>query len=188
MISQVAYLSSSVRELFAMMLTVVLLPMTLPLMIALNGVGERYAIAVKGKGGTHGYGPPHLQKALCLLRHLANMNITDTGLVSEHNAVCALVSILDKLSDPEESCEALRFCKSGPCYLKEGEPEANRQAKIMFRFEFVFHAPDNSHLPIDINKAVLRMLKFLGASARWAPAPPAKQERKLRYTMKSMFA
>jgi hypothetical protein len=188
MISQVAYLSSSVRELFAMMLTVVLLPMTLPLMIALNGVGERYAIAVKGKGGTHGYGPPHLQKGLCLLRHLANMNITDTGLVSEHNAVCALVSILDKLSDPEESCEALRFCKSGPCYLKEGEPEANRQAKIMFRFEFVFHAQDNSHLPIDINKAVLRMLKYLGASARWAPAPPAKQERKLRYTMKSMFA
>ena len=63
MVQQTAYLSQSVREMFAMLLTVVLYPTSLPLAIELKQVGERYAAAVRGKLGTHGFGAPHVQKA-----------------------------------------------------------------------------------------------------------------------------
>ena len=73
MISQVAWLSTAMREVMAMLICVVLIPASSPLVTALAKICETYARLVKGKKGSHPYGPPHIQKAICLVNFLSNI-------------------------------------------------------------------------------------------------------------------
>lgn len=57
----------------------------------------------------------------------------------------------------------------------------------MFRFEFSF-MPEGATQPVDINKCILRLVRFLGAKAKWTPALPGKQKRRMKLSLKQMFA
>jgi hypothetical protein len=55
----------------------------------------------------------------------------------------------------------------------------------MFLFEFSF-MPEGATQPVDINKCILRLVRFLGAKAKWTPAPPGKKEWRMKFSLKDV--
>ena len=184
MISQVAWLSTAMREVMAMLICVVLIPASSPLVTALAKIGETYARLVKEKKGAHPDGPPHIQKAICLVNFLSNIpNCTN---VKEQATVKALQASLNSCA-AEDACDFACYCRTGLCFLPAGQQESERKFKIMYRMDFT-HPLGDVEAPMCANEAMMVLLKGLGAAPKWAPAPPQKSEREIRYALSKMFA
>jgi hypothetical protein len=185
MMKQVAYNSTAIREMLAMMLYVTLFPAVTVLCKCLSGVGTSYARAVKGKKGAHNFGPPHLQKGLCLIKHLVTLTSTP-----ETAAALVTVKGLLEVVEPlptEEACEYIRYCRHSLCYLEEGGNEEARKCKLMYRFEY-FHPLPDGRPPMNVNQAILTLVKSMTTTeVKWSPAPPGKNERRIRYGLSKTF-
>ena len=108
--------------------------------------------------------------------------LTNTQHPDELQVVQALQTQLDQLGTVEDSCEVIKYCKHKQCYKKQ--EDTHELGKLTYRFEFQMSV--NSRM-INVNKAILLLVKELGATPKWGPAPPGPGERKIRYSLRKMF-